>query len=110
MPSTLTKAQLDELRGRLEDERARILSTLGRAAPGAPERDQEVEIEEAAQRQTERARGLEVEARQRALLADVERALAKLASGGYGTSERTGEPIPYARLRAVPWAREAVDE
>ncbi len=110
MPTTLTKAQLDELRGRLERERARILRVLGSPPPRAAQPDQESEIEEAAQRETERARGLEVEARERALLVEVERALAKIASGRYGIGESSGEPIPYERLVAVPWAREPVSE
>ncbi len=41
---------------------------------------------------------------------EVERALAKLQDGRYGVSEKSGAPIPYARLAAVPWARTAVGE
>lgn len=108
--STLTKVQLDALRLALERERARILRVLGSPGPRAAEPDQETEIEEAAQRETERRQDLEVEARERALLADVDRALAKLAGGRYGVSEKTGAPIPYERLVAVPWAREPVDD
>ncbi len=50
MASTLTKAQVDELRGRLERERTRILRVL--AAPGVSpaQPDQDTEVEEAAQR------------------------------------------------------------
>jgi DnaK suppressor protein len=110
MASTLTKTQLEELRRRLEGERTRILRVLGSPVQGAPQPDQETELEEAAQRETERARALDVETRERALLADVERALAKLASGGYGVGETTGDPIPYERLAAVPWAREPAGE
>ncbi len=109
MASTLTPQQLDELRSRLEDERARILRVLATPSSG-PQPDQERELEEAAQRETERARRVEIERRERALLAEVERALAKLASGRYGASEKTGDPIPYERLAAVPWARDAVGE
>jgi DnaK suppressor protein len=43
-------------------------------------------------------------------LADVDRALAKIAAGTYGKSEVTGRPIPVERLRAIPWARLAADE
>jgi DnaK suppressor protein len=109
MASALTKGQLDELRRRLEEERARILRVLGAPAQ-APQPDQETELEEAAQRETERRQQLEIAARERALLADVDRALAKIASGRYGVGEATGDPIPYERLRAVPWAREPVGE
>lgn len=36
-------------------------------------------------------------------LEEVELALVKLASGTYGTCVVCGEPIPYARLAAIPW-------
>jgi DnaK suppressor protein len=110
MASTLTRPQLDELRRRLEQERARILRVLGATAPSSAEPGEETEFEEAAQRATERAHRDDVEARERALLADVERALAKLADGRYGVGETTGAPIPYERLAAVPWAREPVGD
>jgi DnaK suppressor protein len=110
MTGTLTTRQLDELRRRLEDERARILRVLSQPASTEPQPDQDVEIEEAAQRETERARRVEIEARERALLREVDRALAKLSSGKYGVSEKTGDPIPFERLAVVPWARDAVGE
>jgi DnaK suppressor protein len=110
MASTLTNGQLDDLRRRLESERARLLRVLAAPAPNGPQPDQDAEPEEAAQRETERARGVEIDARERALLAEVERALAKLSSGKYGVSEKTGDPIPYERLVAFPWARDAVGE
>lgn len=40
-----------------------------------------------------------------AQLAEVERALAKFATGDYGICEQCGNPIPLARLRVLPWAR-----
>jgi DnaK suppressor protein len=43
-------------------------------------------------------------------LADVEAALAKMDAGTYGVSEMSGEPIDYARLAAVPWARYSAQE
>ena len=110
MASTLTPTQLDALRRKLEAERDRILRVLAAPAPAGPQPDQETELEEAAQRETERARRANVEARERALLREVEHALAKLAGGRYGASEKTGDPIPYERLSAMPWARDAVGE
>jgi RNA polymerase-binding transcription factor DksA len=40
---------------------------------------------------------------------EVERALAKVEAGTYGTCEVGGEPIPFARLEAVPTARSCID-
>jgi DnaK suppressor protein len=39
----------------------------------------------------------------------IERALAKLAEGSYGTCDRCGQPIPPARLRAAPESTLCVD-
>jgi len=39
-----------------------------------------------------------------AKLRDVERALAKLDEGTYGTCDRCGGPIVPERLEAIPWA------
>jgi DnaK suppressor protein len=38
-------------------------------------------------------------------LAEIEHALRKFDDGSYGLDEDTGEPIAYARLAAIPWAR-----
>src|SRR5204862_417786 len=56
------------------------------------------------------ARGRDADDAQAGGDADGERALAKMDRGAYGTSEASGDPIPYARLRAVPWARVDADE
>ena len=42
-------------------------------------------------------------------LKDVDDALAKMEKGTYGVSEKTGEPIPLARLKANPAARTHVE-
>lgn len=43
-------------------------------------------------------------------LAAVERAERRLEEGRYGLSIESGEPIPDARLEAVPWAERTVEE
>jgi DnaK suppressor protein len=43
-------------------------------------------------------------------LAALERAEARLAEGRYGLSVQSGEPIPDARLRAIPWAERTAEE
>jgi DnaK suppressor protein len=43
-------------------------------------------------------------------LAAVERAEQRLQDGTYGRSVQSGEPIPDARLEAVPWAERTVEE
>lgn len=43
-------------------------------------------------------------------LAEIERALEKIAEGTYGLSDESGEPIPRARLEAKPEALRTVEE
>ncbi len=43
-------------------------------------------------------------------LAQVQKALARIEAGTYGTSEVSGKPIPRDRLEAVPTATTLVDE
>jgi DnaK suppressor protein len=105
----LTKAQLESLRRKLQAERRRILAVVQQPLSEAPS-DEPRELEEVAQRATERDEELNVGATERAVLADVDRALAKLDAGTYGLSEKTGAAIPFERLEAVPWARQGVDE
>jgi DnaK suppressor protein len=44
------------------------------------------------------------------ILAAIERAERRLENGTYGISIASGEPIPDARLDAVPWAERRVEE
>lgn len=41
-------------------------------------------------------------------LKEIEAALNRMDRGSYGVCENCGEPIPEARLRALPWARYCV--
>lgn len=107
--TTLTEGQLASLRRKLEDERRRIVALLQEPLSSAPT-DEPRELEETAQRAADRDRELGVDAPEHALLVEVDRALAKMDAGTYGVSEKTGNAIPYARLDAVPWAREGVGE
>lgn len=43
-------------------------------------------------------------------LAAIERSEQRLAEGTYGLSVVSGEPIPDARLEAVPWAERTIEE
>ena len=45
---------------------------------------------------------------ERRILAEIEDALERIDDGEYGTCEGDNEPIPKARLNAIPWARYCV--
>jgi RNA polymerase-binding transcription factor len=107
--TTLTETQVEKLLRKLKDERSRVVRVLQASIVREPSEDLS-EVEEAAQRLTERTEQLRVAERERSLLAEVDHALAKFDAGTYGISEKTGAPIPYERLDAIPWARQGTDE
>jgi RNA polymerase-binding protein DksA len=52
----------------------------------------------------ERERDLALSAQARAAVEEIDRALVKIDAGTYGTCEQCGQPIPKARLKALPYA------
>ncbi len=52
----------------------------------------------------ERERDLALSAQALSAVEEIDRALAKLDAGTYGTCEQCGQPIPKARLKALPYA------
>lgn len=45
---------------------------------------------------------------ERKILVEIDIALSRIENGTYGICENNGEPIPKARLDAIPWARYCV--
>jgi DnaK suppressor protein len=109
---TLTAAQLAELRTALVNKRAELRRTIdARLRQRSQDADEElIEEMDVATRDIGTAEIQGVVDVDRRLLADVDNALAKIDGGTYGLSEASGEPIPFARLKAVPWARYDADE
>jgi len=96
----------------LARERARIEHALAELTPHHDGEDvvdpfeatdvgEDLFDEEVAQGQAERLRD-ELDA--------IERAERRLADGTYGVSVDSGEPIPDARLEAIPWAERTAEE
>jgi DnaK suppressor protein len=110
-----------EFRGLLEQERRRIVDTIAHLHEENP-RNIEDELGELAGRGSdnhlgdmatvtfdrELDEGLEEGAQQ--TLAQIDRALARLEAGTYGSCERCGKPIAEERLRARPWATLCIDD
>ena len=59
---------------------------------------------EGATMNVERERDLALSAQARAAVEEIDRALARIDAGTYGICDRCGQPIPKARLKALPSA------
>jgi DnaK suppressor protein len=112
---TLSKDFLEQQRKRLDALRSTLLgreeNTI--ASERADQKLHGSEAEEAEDRaqamaQQEIDQGLLNTNDQR--ISDIERALQKIADGTYGFSDLSGDPIPVARLEAVPEAILTVEE
>ena len=108
----LSDQQLTSLQNRLEQLRAELRRRLEREQSVARETDADQSIEEvdAAEQTREQDDAVRFANHDRERLREIERALLKIPSGRYGISEVSGEPIPFERLRAIPWARADSDE
>jgi DnaK suppressor protein len=108
-PNALTNAQLAEVREALFKKRDELIGAVAdlREPPPVGEPGDFADL---ARTETAVEERTDLASRERTLLSDVERALAKLDNGTYGLSEFSGKQIPYARLKALPWARNDVDE
>jgi DnaK suppressor protein len=112
----LTSAQREELRRVLEAKREHLLLVLREHEDLEEARDENVlerepgdpaDLAESAIEDNDRIAKAEHDLE---LLEEVDHALTRLDAGTYGLSEASGRPIPYERLRAVPWARYDADE
>ncbi len=103
-----------ETRRRLEAERRRLAELTGTLSVpnGASEAEATSELgdhnqdpADMASDTLERAKDLSILIGMEAKIADIERALERLAAGTYGVCEACGQPIGEARLEAWPAAR-----
>ena len=110
---THSKKELDELRKRLEAERAELqvqLTTIEETSFATSQSDISGEVsfdEENAAAGTftfERERDLSIENNVRDLMGKIDRALSRMEAGTYGICSRCGNPIEKARLKALPYA------
>jgi DnaK suppressor protein len=110
---THSKKELDELRQRLEAERAELqvqLTTIEETSFATSQSDISGEVafdEENADAGTftfERERDLSIENNVRDLMGKIDRALARMGGSTYGICSRCGKPIEKARLKALPYA------
>ena len=103
MPST---EQLDALRSSLEEERDQLRNQLNGHVIENGDDENFADSGQVAAQQGE-TRALEMQLKDQ--LDEVERALAKMDSGTYGTCEVCGREIAEARIEAMPATRFCID-
>ena len=96
----------------LTRERTRIEKELARLAPDSGDEladyDQHPADEGTETFEQERDEGIADQLRDQ--LAAIERAERRIDEGTYGVSVVSGQPIPDARLEAIPWAERTTEE
>jgi RNA polymerase-binding transcription factor DksA len=93
-------------RGALEQERAQLRAQLAEHGGGV---DHDDNFADSGQVAAEQGENRALVGQLEETLAEVERALAKLDEGAYGTCEACGKPISEARLEAMPATRYCID-
>ena len=108
----LTSDQLDTLHRRLAEEHGAVTATIASLAADLGVRPDcsIADIHDAAGYVENKERAASLMRQHRDRLGEVEAALARMQAGTYGVSVRSGEPIPFARLKAVPWAQTTIDD
>jgi DnaK suppressor protein len=97
---------LTDVRTALEAERDELRAQLTGLGDGATAGDHyDANFADSSQVTAERGEAEALLTSLKDTLDDVELALAKMDAGTYGTCESCGEPIPPARLEAMPAAR-----
>jgi DnaK suppressor protein len=114
--AVLSTDQQAMIRARLEAERTRLLDLI----QGLDEQLEQLSTGEAGEHPAgdhladigsdlgEQETMLTLESNEREILVEVERALRRLDEGVYGQCERCGQPIPYERLEALPYATRCI--
>jgi DnaK suppressor protein len=102
----LLRAERATYLGQAEDLKAEADSLAQDMEPGDVQFDEE--SGEGGTVTVDRERDLALSAQARAAVEDIDHALAKIEAGTYGLCEGCGQPIPRARLKALPQARMCV--
>jgi DnaK suppressor protein len=105
-PSRLSAKQREELRNMLLQEQTRLTEEYRHDVAAAQEiqGDRTEDLEELATMDADRERLFAHSEQDCETLRLIEEALQRMAEGTYGFCQESGEPIPFARLRRIPWA------
>ena len=115
---TLAAATVKRFKKRLEEERERLLRIIDvheaertevRLAETAAERSPDPEGADGGSMAFEFEKELSVDRNTRDLLAQVDQAMRAVEEGTYGTCQVCEDPIPVARLEALPYTARCVE-
>ena len=118
MARQLAPKTLKRLRLKLEDEQVRLERIIrehdeereqSRLAEGSADRSADPDNVDGGAIAVELEMDISMVENARDLLVRVKHALDRMEKGLYGTCEITGEPIPVARLEALPYATTTVE-
>ena len=118
MARKLAKSTLDRLARKLQAERDRLEAILdaferqreqSRLTETGSEHNADPDNADGGSLAFEMEMDFSVERNTRALLEKVARAETRMANGTYGICEVSGDPIPVARLEALPYATTTVE-
>jgi len=112
-----TDINTEEFRTLLQEERARLIGTRNeerseRLAEAQDHADSEPTFasdDDAGAVLFDNGRDMAMDADMYSQIQGIDRALERIEQGTYGICVVTGDPIPVARLRAIPWADMTVE-
>jgi DnaK suppressor protein len=98
------RKRLEEKQAELEQHIATLIGSPAQPEDAIQASDGEVEPEEEAVDLEETDVEQAILDNEKALLFEVQQALARIENGTYGICSNCGQPIPEKRLEAIPWA------
>jgi DnaK suppressor protein len=109
----LNETTISELRRRLDDEKATLVSQLTEMGvdptTGQPSEFAQEGFADSGQSTAEKARVLSIAEGLLETMHEVDAALLRMEAGTFGTCETCGSPIGDERLEARPFARQCMD-
>ncbi len=117
MARELAKSTIERLSGKLDEEQVRLENIIAqfeeereevRLSETSAEHSADPDSSEGGSLAFEMEKELSLEGNTRDLLAKVRRAQDRVTAGTYGTCEACGQPIPLARLEALPYVTTCV--
>lgn len=108
----LSRSQVAELANLLTIKRVELVDRIANLEQQMLTRDDcsHADAADAGTAQEGRLRARAMVDQFRKTLSEIDAAFRRLEMGRYGVSEKTGEPIPFGRLKLVPWARARTDD